>query len=80
MLLSALFTNNTCNAQFVDDSVRLFLSACICYGEATIKIASATRKKRKSIGKAAFFEDTSNYFSLLKLKTLIERFGSVQNL
>jgi hypothetical protein len=80
VLLSALFTNNTCNAQFVDDCVRLFLSACICYGEATIKIVSATTKKRKSIGKAAFFEDTSNYFSLLNLKTLIERFGSVQNL
>jgi hypothetical protein len=80
MLLSALFTNNTCNAQFVDDFIRLFLSACICYGEATIKIVSATTKKRKSIGKAAFFEDTSNYFSLLNLKTLIEGFGSVQNL
>ena len=58
VLLSALFTNNTCNAQFVDDCVRLFLSACICYGEATIKIVSAATKKRKSIGKAAFFEDT----------------------
>jgi hypothetical protein len=49
VLLSALFTNNTCNAQFVDDCIRLFLSACICYGEATIKIVSATTKKRKSI-------------------------------
>ena len=29
MLLSALFTENKCNARFVDDSVKLFLAACM---------------------------------------------------
>ncbi len=37
-------------------------------------------KKGKNRGKAAFFKDTSNYFSLLNLKSLIERFGPLRNL
>jgi hypothetical protein len=37
MLLSALFTSDTCNSRLVDDCVRLFLSACIHYGETTKK-------------------------------------------
>jgi hypothetical protein len=36
--------------------------------------------KREKRGKAAFFKDTSNYFSLLNLKSLIERFGPLKNL
>jgi hypothetical protein len=34
----------------------------------------------KKRGKAVFFKDTSNYFSLLNLKSLIKRFGSLRNL
>ncbi len=37
-------------------------------------------KKGKNRGEAAFFKDTSNYFSLLNLKSLIERFGPLRNL
>jgi hypothetical protein len=37
-------------------------------------------QKREKRGKAAFFKDTSNYFSLLNLKSLIERYGSLRNL
>jgi hypothetical protein len=37
-------------------------------------------KKGKNRSKAAFFKDTSNYFSLLNLKYLIERFGPLRNL
>jgi hypothetical protein len=35
-------------------------------------------KKGKRRFEAAFFRDTSNYFSLLNLKSLIERFGSLK--
>lgn len=80
MLLSALFTNDTCNTRLVDDCVRLFLSACIHYGETTIKKINKGVKKGKNKGEAAFFQDTSNYFSLLNLKQLIERFGSIREL
>jgi hypothetical protein len=37
-------------------------------------------KKGKNRGESAFFNDTSNYFSLLNLKSLIERFGPLRNL
>ncbi len=37
-------------------------------------------KKGKNRSGAAFFKDTSNYFSLLNLKSLIERFGPLRNL
>jgi hypothetical protein len=37
-------------------------------------------QKREKRCEAAFFKDTSNYFSLLNLKSLIERFGSLRNL
>lgn len=92
MLLSALFNENKPNSRLVDDCVRLFLSACIYYGETTIQVVSdkktkgrskgkaALKKKGRSKGKAAFFEDTTNYFSLLNLKLLIERFGSIRML
>jgi hypothetical protein len=36
--------------------------------------------KDKKRGEPAFFRDTSNYFSLLNLSSLIERFGSIRNL
>jgi hypothetical protein len=78
MLLSALFTENKCNTRRVDDCVRLFLSACMYYGEKTIKCATNGTLKGKSKGKAAFFEDTSNYFSLLNFKNLIDRFSSIR--
>jgi hypothetical protein len=37
-------------------------------------------QKGKRRYEAAFFKDTSNYFSLLNLKSLNERFGSLRNL
>jgi hypothetical protein len=37
-------------------------------------------QKREKRGKAAFFKDTSKYFSLLNLKSFIERFASLRNL
>jgi hypothetical protein len=37
-------------------------------------------KKEEKRGEAAFFKDTSNYSSLLNLKSWIERFGSLRNL
>jgi hypothetical protein len=40
----------------------------------------SSAKKGKRRFEAAFFKDTSNYFSLLNLKYLIERFGSLRNL
>ncbi len=44
------------------------------------KILNTIHTKREKRGKAAFFKDTSNYFSSLNLKSLIERFGSLRNL
>jgi hypothetical protein len=41
---------------------------------------NSSAKKGKRRCEAAFFKDTSNYFSLLNLKSLIERFGSLRNL
>lgn len=80
LLLSALFTNDTCNTRLVDDCVRLFLSACVHYGGTTIKAPPKGTKKGRNKGEAAFFQDTTNYFSLLNLKQLIERFGSIRTL
>jgi hypothetical protein len=40
---------------------------------------SSAKKGKRRCG-AAFFKDTSNYFSLLNFKSLIERFGSLRNL
>jgi hypothetical protein len=37
-------------------------------------------KKREKRGEAAFFKDTLNYFCLLNMKSLIERFGPLRNL
>ncbi len=44
------------------------------------KIQIPFTQKRKIGGNAAFFKDTSNYFSLLNLKSLIKRYGSLRNL
>jgi hypothetical protein len=50
----------------------------VCQEKVT-KNSSAKKGKRRC--EAAFFKDTSNYFSsLLNLKSLIERFGSLRNL
>ncbi len=46
----------------------------------TKKIPKTIHTKKEKRGKAAFFKDTSNYFSLLNLKSLIERFGPLRNL
>ncbi len=75
------FLENVCHPDLVDDYVRLFLSSCVCYGMSTKKNTEYhLHKKREKRGKAAFFKDTSSYFSLLNLKSLIERFGSLRNL
>ncbi len=82
-LVSSLFTNNECNKEIVNDCVRLFLSSCICYGNSTKKAPNSkgdvNDEKKKFKGhksEAVFLKDTSNYFSLLNLRSLIERFGS----
>ncbi len=46
-----------------------------CQQKKVTKKSSAKKGKRRC--KGAFFKDTSNYFSLLNLKSLIERFGSL---
>jgi hypothetical protein len=74
----SLFLENVCHPDPVDDYIRLFLSSCVCYGMSTKNTKYHSHKKGKR-GKAAFFKDTSNYFSLLNLKSLIERFGSLRN-
>ena len=84
LLISSLFSENCCNPDLVDDYVRLFLSSCVTYGMST-KTTTETHiskksKRQKKRGEPAFFRDTSNYFSLLNLKSLIERFGSIRNL
>jgi hypothetical protein len=82
LLTSSLFTENACNLELVDDCVRLFLSSCVCYGALTrnnAKNSLSTKGKRNKV-EAVFFRDTSNYFSLLNMKSLIDRFGSPQNL
>ncbi len=80
LLMLSLFLENVCHPDLVDDYVSLFLSSFVCYGISTkknTKYHSHTKEKR---GKEAFFKDTSNYFSLLNLMFLIERFGSLRNL
>jgi hypothetical protein len=82
LLISTLFTENICNSQLVDEYVRLFLSSCVCFGAVTrndAKSSSMTKGKRNK-DESVFFRDTSNYFSLLNLKHLIDRFGSPRNL
>jgi hypothetical protein len=72
---------NVPHPDLVDDYVRLFLSSCVCYGISTKKnTKNHSHKKREKRGEAAFFKDTLNYFSLLNLKSLIERFGPLRNL
>jgi hypothetical protein len=54
---------------------------CVCYGMSTKKLLNILQAKiRKRQCEAAFFNDTSNYFSLLNLNSLIERFSSLRNL
>ena len=49
MLLSALFNENKKpNTRLVDDCGRLFLSACIHYGETTIHVVSDKKAKARS--------------------------------
>ncbi len=72
---------NVPQPDLVDDYIWLFLSSCVCYGMSTEKITEHNSyKKGKNRGKAAFFKDTSNYFSLLNLRSLIERVGPLRNL
>ena len=52
MLLSAFFNENKPNTRLVDDCVRLFLSACIYYGETTIQVVSDKKTKARSKGNA----------------------------
>ncbi len=80
LLISSLFLEYVPLPDLVDDYVWLFLSSCVCYGMSTKKNTEHNSyKKGKNRGEAAFFKDTSNYFSLLNLKSLIERFGPLRN-
>jgi hypothetical protein len=69
-----------CNPELVDDYVRLFYPLVFAMGcqQKVSKNSSAKKGKRRC--EAVFFKDTSNYFSLFNLKSLIERFGSLRNL
>ncbi len=81
LLISSLFSESVPQPNLVDDYVWLFLLSCVCYGISTKKNTKHhSYKKGKNRGKAAFFKDTSNYFSLLNLRSLIERFGPLRNL
>jgi hypothetical protein len=68
--------------EHVDDCVCQFLSSCICYGTLTRNDAKnpSTKKGKRNWDVAVVFRDTSKYFSLLNLKSLIDRFGSPRNL
>jgi hypothetical protein len=69
-----------CNPELVDDYVRLFCPLVFAMGcqQKITKNSSAKKEKRRC--EAAFLKNTSNYFSLLNLTSLIERFGSLRNL
>jgi hypothetical protein len=70
------FLESVPQPDLVDDNVWLFLLSCVCYGISTEKNNKHhSYKKGKNRGKAAFFKETSNYFILLNLRSLIERFG-----
>jgi hypothetical protein len=73
LLILYLFSEYVCNPELVDDYVRLFILLCLLW-DVNKKVT------KNSSAEAAFFKDTSNYFSLLNLKSLIERFGSLRNL
>jgi hypothetical protein len=63
-LLSNLFGDGECDPNKVDDYVKLFLSFCCIYGTRT-----------SDDGKFyCFFKKTSNFFSMLNLRGLFERF------
>ncbi len=76
----SLFLEYVCNLELVDDYVRLFILLCLLWdvNRKITKKSSAKKVKRRC--EAAFFKDTSDYFSLLNLKSLIEKFGSLRNL
>jgi hypothetical protein len=68
LLILSLFLEYVCNPELVDDYVRLLLSSCVFYGMSTIKVTkNSSAKKEKRRYEAAFFKNTSNYFSLLNL-------------
>lgn len=69
------------DAEKVGDYARLFLSACISYGERTTKEALTGKPgAKKSKAKECFFEDTSNYFCLPNLEDLVRRHKHMRNL
>jgi hypothetical protein len=58
-----------------------FISSCVCYWMSTKKVTknSSAKKGEKDMW-SSFLQTHLNYFSLLNLKSLIERFGSLRNL
>jgi hypothetical protein len=58
------------NSLRIDHLVRLFLSCCVSFH----KVAKKTKAKK------SFYESTSNFFSLLNCKKLIDVFGSLRYL
>jgi hypothetical protein len=58
----------------------LFILLCLLWDVNKKVTRNSSAKKRKRRCEAAFFKDTSNYSSLINLKTLIEGFGSLINL
>jgi hypothetical protein len=80
LLILPLFLEYVCNPELVDDYVRLFILLCLLWDVNKKSYQKLFSQKGKRRCEAAFFKDTSNYFSLLNLKSLIERFGSLRNL
>jgi hypothetical protein len=69
-----------CIPELVDYYVRLFILLCLQWDVKKKVTENSSAKKGKRRCEAAFFKDTLNYFSLLNLKSLIERFGSLRKL
>jgi hypothetical protein len=57
-----------------------FILLCLLWDVNKKITKNSSAKKGKRRYEAAFFKDTSNYFSLLNLKSLIERFCFLRNL
>ena len=81
-LLSNLFGDGKCDSVKVDNYAKLFLSSALEYGKATTpqKINSSSKSKKKSKDMECFFFDTSNYYSLLNLKDLIDHHGDMRKI
>ena len=80
LVISSLFTEDVCDAYKVDNYVKLFLTSCVTFGCHTKSEVTNENKRVKSKNKAAFFDKTTNYFSLLNFPQLILRYKNIHAL